>query len=72
MTLDELKRETLKLPAADRARLACELLESFDPQQELDRLWLEEAVRRGAQIDSGEVELVTAEEVSRKVQALLR
>lgn len=37
-----------------------------------DRLWLEEASRRAAQIDAGEVELVSSEDVDRKARALLR
>jgi len=72
--LEALEREALKLPAKDRARLAQELLESLDEllPQEFDRLWLEEAGRRAAQIDAGEVELVSSEEVDRKAWALLR
>ena len=74
MDFESLEREALKLSAGDRARLAHELLESLDEiqPQELDRLWLEEASRRAAQIDSGEVELVSSEDVERKARALLR
>ncbi len=74
MDVELREREVLKLPAGDRARLARELLESLDElqPQELDRVWLEEANRRAAQIDAGEVELVSAEEVDRKASALLR
>jgi putative addiction module component (TIGR02574 family) len=74
MDVEALEREVLKLPAEDRARLAQELLDSLDefPPQEIDRLWLEEASRRAAQIDTGEVELVSAEDVDRKARALLR
>jgi len=55
-------------------RLASELLESLDglPQQDADRLWLEEAMRRAAQLDSGEVQLVNSDEVDRKARALLQ
>ena len=74
MDVEALEREALKLPAEDRARLAGELLDSLDelPPQEIDRLWLEEASRRAAQIDAGEVQLVSAEDVDRKARALLR
>ncbi|MGH9639963.1 MAG: addiction module protein [Bryobacteraceae bacterium] len=74
MDINVLEQEVLKLPAEDRARLAHELLESLDnlPPPELDRLWVEEAARRATQIDAGEVELVSAEEVDRKARALLR
>ncbi len=69
-----LERELLNLPANERARLVKELLASLDdlPSQELDRLWLQEASRRAAQLDSGEVTLVPGEEVDRKARALLR
>ncbi|MBL8199782.1 MAG: addiction module protein [Chromatiales bacterium] len=40
-----------------------------DPERE--QLWLEEAARRAAQIDSGEVELIPGQEVARKARALL-
>jgi putative addiction module component (TIGR02574 family) len=74
MDVESLEREALKLPADDRARLARELLDSLDElsPEELDRLWLEEAGRRAAQVDAGEVELVSAEDVDRKARALLR
>jgi hypothetical protein len=42
------------------------------PSEELDRLWLEEASRRAAQLDTGDVELVSSEEVDRKARALVR
>jgi Putative addiction module component len=54
--------------------LVRELLDSLDdlPSQDIDRLWLEEASRRAAQIDCGEVNLVPGDEVDRKARALLR
>jgi putative addiction module component (TIGR02574 family) len=74
MDVELIEREARKLPIEDRARLARDLLDSLDElaPQELDRLWLAEASRRAAQIDAGEVELVSAEEVDRKARALLR
>ena len=57
-----------------RAKLARELLESLDalPAEALDQMWLDEAGRRAMQIDSGDVQLISAEEVDRKARALLR
>jgi len=74
MDIDALEREALKLPPEDRARLVRDLLDSLDElsAEEFDRLWLEEASQRAAQIDAGEVELISAEEVDRKARALLR
>ena len=74
MDIDTLKRAALRRPPEERARLGSELLESLDElwPENGDRLWLEEAARRAAQIDSREVELISAEEVDRKARALLR
>ncbi len=74
MDIEALEREALKLSAEDRARLARELLDSLDDlsAEESERLWLEEADRRAAQIDAGEVELIPADEVDQKASALLR
>jgi len=35
-----------------------------------DRLWLEQASQRAAQIEAGKVELISAEAVDRKAQAM--
>jgi len=74
MDIAPLEDEVLKLSALDRARLVRELLDSLDdlPPQELERLWFDEASRRAAQLDTGEVHLVSGEEVDRKARALLR
>jgi putative addiction module component (TIGR02574 family) len=74
MDIDALEREVLSLPPEDRARLARELLDSLEDlsPEELERLWLDEAERRAAEIDAGEVELVSSEEVDQKALALLR
>ena len=55
MTIDELKAEALRLQPEERAQLASELLVSLDDpsEVEVERLWLEEAVRRDADLDSG-------------------
>ena len=65
---------TDKLTPTQRARFARELLDSPEqlPPQELDSLWLDESSHRAAQIDAGEVTLVSAEEVDRKARAIIR
>jgi putative addiction module component (TIGR02574 family) len=69
-----IEREALGLTPANRARLAHELLESLDTlsPEEIDELWLDEAERRLKELDDGRVQLVPAEEVYRKAQALLK
>lgn len=71
MTIDELKREALRLDVSSRADLARELLESLDdlPEAELQSLWLEEAERRRAEIQAGRVVAVPMDEVFAKVRA---
>lgn len=73
MDFKTLEREALDLPPADRVRLARELLESLESltDAELAQLWRDEALRRARQLDNGEVQLVSGEEVARKARALL-
>jgi hypothetical protein len=71
MTIDELKREVLRLDPSTRASLAHDLLVSLDdlPEAEVERLWLEEAVRRDAEVASGEVATIPMDEVFAKARA---
>lgn len=57
--------EALHLPHPARAFLAERLLESLDaePDFSLSEEWREEIARRCEQIDSGEVQLVSGEQV---------
>jgi hypothetical protein len=54
--------------------LAERLLSSLDHLSEFEsaRLWLDEAERRAGEIDLGEVELVSAEELERQVQQIFK
>ncbi len=74
MDLRTIEREALGLAPAHRARLAHEFLERLDALSppEIDELWLDEAQRRLEELDDGRVQLVPAEEVYRKAQALLQ
>jgi hypothetical protein len=49
-------------------------MESLDTLSDAERekLWLDEAARRAAQIDNGEVELIPGEDVAREARALLK
>ena len=55
MTLEELEKEAMRLAPEARAHLASQLISSLDDlsNSEVERLWLEEAVRRDAELDSG-------------------
>ncbi len=71
MTMEELKREVLQLDPSSRADLARELLESLDdlPESEVERLWLEEAERRRADVLAGRVTPIPMDEVFAKARA---
>ena len=73
MTLKELETEVLRLSPNARARLAKKLLNSLDALSEADveRLWVEEAERRNAQIERGVVEARRAKNVIRDARARL-
>lgn len=62
--------EALALPADARIGLVGMLLSSLNlpTQNEIDRLWAEEAERRVAAIDRGEVQLIPGEIVIEKIR----
>ena len=55
MSIEELKAEVLRLSPEARAYLARELLASLDElsQSEVEKLWIDEAIRRDEELDSG-------------------
>jgi hypothetical protein len=71
LTIDELKREALRLDVSSRADLARQLLESLDdlPESEVRSLWLEEAERRHVQMQVGDVIAVPVDEAFARVRA---
>ena len=74
MTIDELNREALRLDPATRAHLAHELLDSLDSlsEPEVERLWLEEAARRDAELGAGTAEGSSAAEVLARARSRRR
>jgi putative addiction module component (TIGR02574 family) len=74
MNIQAIEQEVLHLPIEERARLAEKLLSSLDAlsEQEIEKLWLVEAQRRASEIDNGTVQLVSSEEVERRIQAILQ
>jgi hypothetical protein len=59
-----IENQVIGLPHRDRARLALALIESLDPGKDEDaaELWLDEAERRIAAYDAGEIESHDAEQ----------
>ncbi len=74
MTIDELKAAALRLDPEERAQLATELIVSLDDlsEGEIERLWVEEAMRRDAEIDAGTARAIPADEVFAAARARLR
>lgn len=71
MTIDELKREAMRLAPTERASLARELLVSLDDlsDSDVERLWLEESERRRRAVLSGEATLIPMDEVFARARA---
>jgi putative addiction module component (TIGR02574 family) len=70
-TLEQLTTQALTLPPEQRAALAETLLESIDPAPPLSPEWEAEIARRIAEVDSGQVELIPADEVFARMDALI-
>ena len=68
---DKVIEEALSLPADTRLNLVEKLITSLNLpiDEDIDRLWAEEAERRISQIEAGEVRLVPGEEVFSKIRA---
>jgi hypothetical protein len=73
VTIDELMREALKLDPSTRASMAHELLNSLESlsDAEIEQLWVEEALRRSAEIDAGTATTVSAEDAIARARARL-
>ena len=73
LTLEQLAEEAMKLPAESRAVLADQIVESLDLAEpdELQRLWMAEALRRRDEVRSGHVKPVPGEEVLAEVRRLV-
>jgi hypothetical protein len=71
MTTEQVENEALKLNPEARAELAEKLLKSLEdlPEEEIERLWAEEAVRRDAELDAGTASMRDAEDVFRDARA---
>ena len=70
--IEELSSQARTLPAADRVRLAEELLATVhEPDDEVEAAWDEEIRNRIAAIDAGTAKLTPAEDVFAQVRRLL-
>jgi putative addiction module component (TIGR02574 family) len=58
-----LKQAALSLPLGERARLATALIDSLDQDPEVEAAWEREISRRMAMVESGEANVVPADDV---------
>ena len=67
MNTETITSEALSLPVQQRAELAAQLLSSLDAlsEAEIEPLWFQEAVHRGAEMDQGLSRRIPADEVRR-------
>ena len=74
MDFEQIENKALQLPEGDRAKLAQKLLLSLDSlsESEIAEEWLIEAQHRARELDAGTVQPISAEEVRRRAQTLLR
>lgn len=70
-TTDRITEEVLSLPVDARLGLVEKLLTSLNLplDEEVDRLWAEEAERRVTQVEAGEAKLIPGEEVFSKIRS---
>jgi hypothetical protein len=71
MSIDELKAEALRLHPEARAYLARVLLASLDgvSDAEIEKLWIDEAIARDADMDNGTARGVPADDVIARARA---
>ena len=70
----DLIKEALKLDVRERARMAGLLLESLDDLsvEEVGRLWVDEAQRRDAAMQNGQLPSVPSQQVIAELRAAFR
>jgi len=62
MTTEQIEQELLKLPLAERARLAERLIASLDEDAEIEAAWISEVRKRDEELVSGAVEGIPLED----------
>ncbi len=69
MTTEQIEQELLKLPLAERARLAERLIASLDEDAEIEAAWIAEVQRRDEEMVSGAVEGIPLEDALSTVRS---
>jgi putative addiction module component (TIGR02574 family) len=69
MTTDQIEHELLKLPVADRARVAERLIASLEEDSEIEAAWKVEVRRRDEELLSGAVQAIPLEDALTTIRA---
>ncbi len=67
----QLLQQALQLPLAEREQLADQLYLSLHSSAAVQQAWSEEIASRIAQVDDGDVPLVSADQVHQQIQELI-
>jgi putative addiction module component (TIGR02574 family) len=70
-SMHELEAHVLSLSAEDRAHLLERLIESFEPDSNVERAWIAEALRREADVKAGVSAMVSGREALQRIRARL-
>jgi putative addiction module component (TIGR02574 family) len=68
MSTEQIEQELLKLPLAERARLAERLIASLDEDAEVEAAWIAEVRKRDEELVSGAVEGIPLEDALRSIR----
>lgn len=73
LTLEQITSEAMHLSVASRAELAEKLVESLDfsENEDLQKAWASEAIRRREDVRSGRVQTIPGEQVFAEVRRML-
>ncbi len=70
--IDDVESVALRLPRAERARLAERLIASLDEDLVIEERWKEEVRRRVEELRSGAVPSIPGDQVFREIDEMLR
>ncbi|MEW5786026.1 MAG: addiction module protein [Bacillota bacterium] len=71
MSVEQIKAEAFQLSKESRVYLVRKLLASLDEmsEDEIEKLWIDEAIRRDEELDSGTAQAYPADEVLARARA---
>ena len=73
LTIDQITSEAMQLSVSSRAELAEKLVESLDfpEDDDIQRAWASEAIRRRDDVRSGRVQTIPGEQVLAEIRQML-